>query len=324
MNTYKHLSNEERHLIYILRNKEKYSMNKIAKILNKNRSTISRELKRNTSSTGIYYPTTAHKKYIRRKSNCHMFFMMKYKNFTDLFLQKFNPKSHGVEATIFWIRKNYPSIKVPSSRQVFRSISSKIWKIERKNCLRRKHVKGGRRKKGMLSKIDGKYCIPYTLRPKKINNREEFGHWEADLIVSKRESGHYHLLTLVERKSRRVVIRKIKGKNCKSMIARMYTILRDEKLPVKSITVDNGLEFQMMGITAKQFNFKVYYCQPYSSFQRGSNENIKGIVRRWYKKGTDFSLVSEDKIKTIEWKVNNMPRKMFGYKTAYQIYQENT
>uniref|UniRef100_UPI003872D2E3 transposase n=1 Tax=Malacoplasma iowae TaxID=2116 RepID=UPI003872D2E3 len=65
----------------------------------------------------------------------------------------------------------------------------------------------------------------------------------------------------------------------------------------------------MMGITAKQFNFKVYYCQPYSSFQRGSNENINGIVRRWYKKGTDFSLVSEDKIKTLEWKVNNIPRK---------------
>ena len=118
-------------------------------------------------------------------------------------------------------------------------------------------------------------------------------------------------------------IRKIKGKNAKSMVAKMYTILRDEKLPVKSITVDNGLEFQMMGITAKQFNFKVYYCQPYSSFQRGTNENVNGLIRRWYKKGTDFSLLSEDKIKTLEWKVNNMPRKMFGYKTAYQMYQEN-
>ena len=56
--------------------------------------------------------------------------------------------------------------------------------------------------------------------------------------------------------------------------------------------------------------------------QRGTNENINGLIRRWYKKGTDFSLVSEDKIKTFEWKVNNMPRKMFGYKTAYQMYQE--
>ncbi|WPL37128.1 IS30 family transposase [Malacoplasma iowae] len=146
---------------------------------------------------------------------------------------------------------------------------------------------------------------------------------KPDLIVSKRQSGYYHLLTLVERKTRLVIIRKIKGKNARSMMAKMYTIIRDEKLPIKSITVDNGLEFQMMGITAKQFNFKVYYCQPYSSFQRGSNENINGIVRRWYKNYTSPSLVSEDKIKTLEWKVNNIPRKMFGYKTAYQMYQEN-
>ena len=107
------------------------------------------------------------------------------------------------------------------------------------------------------------------------------------------------------------------------MMAKIYLIIRDEKLLVKSIAVDNGLEFQMMDITAKQFNFKVYYCQPYSSFQRGTNENINVLVRRWYKKGTNFSLVSEDKIKTLERKVNNMPRKMFGYKTTYQMYQEN-
>ena len=59
-------------------------------------------------------------------------------------------------------------------------------------------------------------------------------------------------------------------------MAKMYTIVRDEKLPIKSIIVDNELEFQMMGITAKQFNFKVYYCQHYSSFQRCTNENING------------------------------------------------
>ena len=106
-------------------------------------------------------------------------------------------------------------------------------------------------------------------------------------------------------------------------MAKMYTIIRDEKLPIKSITVDNGLEFQMMGIIAKQFDFKVYYCQHYSLFQRGTNKNINGLVRRWYKKVNDFSLVSEDKIKTLKWKVNNMPRKMFGYKTVYEMYQKN-
>ena len=84
------------------------------------------------------------------------------------------------------------------------------------------------------------------------------------------------------------------------MMTKMYTIIRDEKLPIKIINIDNKLEFQIMGITAKQFNFKVYYCEPYSSFQRGTNENINRLVRRWYKKGTNFSLVSKDKIKTIE------------------------
>ena len=82
----------------------------------------------------------------------------------------------------------------------------------------------------------------------------------------------------------------------------MYTIIRDEKLLIKSITVDNGLEFQMMCITSKQFNFRVYCCQPYSSFRKGTNENINGLVRRWYKKGTDFSLVSQDKTKTLNEK----------------------
>ena len=88
MNTYKHLTKEERHLIYLLWNKEKYLMNKISKILNKNKSTISRELKRNTSSTGIYYSLSAHKKYIRKKSNCHLFSILKYKNFYRFFYSK--------------------------------------------------------------------------------------------------------------------------------------------------------------------------------------------------------------------------------------------
>ena len=131
--------------------------------------------------------------------------------------------------------------------------------------------------------------------------------------------GTFYKLSFIDiggKKNKVGIIRKIKDKNARWMMAKMYPIIRNEKLLIKSITVDNGLEFQIMGITAKQFNFKVYYCQLYSSFQRGTNENINELVRRWYKKGTDFSLVSEDKIKTLEWKVNNIPRKMFGYKTA--------
>ena len=297
-------------------------MNRIAKILNKNKSTISRELKRNTSSTEIYYSLSAHKKYIRRKSNFHLFSMFKYKNFTHIFIQKFNPKSHVVDASFFWIKKNYALVKFTSTRQVFRWINSNTWKIQRRDCLRRKYVKK-KRKIGTFSKINGKYYIPYSLRSEKINNRKEFGYWEADLIVGRKQSGYYYLLILVKMKTRLVIIRKIKGKNARSKMTKMYPIIRGEKLLVKNIVVINGLEFSNDGITAKEFNFKVHYCQPYSSFQKCTNENINVLVRGSYKKGTDFSLVSEDKIKTLEWKVNNMPGKMFGYKIAYQMYQGN-
>ena len=153
--------------------------------------------------------------------------MLKYKNFTDIFIQKFNPKSHGVLATIFWIKKNYPLVKFSSTKQVFRWINSNIWKIQRRDCLRRKYVKEKIRKIRIFSKIDGKYYIPYSLRPEKLNNRKEFGHWETNLIVSRRQSGYYHLLILVKRKTMLAIIRKIKGKNTRSMVTKMYTTIRD-------------------------------------------------------------------------------------------------
>ena len=112
--------------------------------MNKNKSTIYIELKRKAFNT-YYSPDRAHRKYIRIKGNSHMFCMFNYKIFTELFLSKNNKISHGIEATIHWIKTNYPSIKVPSARQVFRWINSKIWVIRRRDCLRRKYHKGKRR-----------------------------------------------------------------------------------------------------------------------------------------------------------------------------------
>lgn len=321
MTNYKHLTKEDRFTISLLFFKENKSLNYIAKFLNKNRSTISRELKRNTFY-GNYYYKKANRKYIRRKSNCHMFCMLKYKTFTELFLSKFNKRSHGIESTIHWIKMNYPCVKIPSVRQVYRWINKKIWVIQRKDCLRGKYKRGRKRIYGMMSKLKSKYFLPISIRSKKINERKEFGHWEADLIIGRKEARSHHLLTLVERTTRYAIIKKIKNKSPKTMIATLYNLIRDEKLIVKSITVDNGFEFEMMGITAKQFKFKAYYCQPYSSFQRGSNENLNGIVRRWFKKGFDFTFLDDKKVLNLQWKINHMPRKMFGFKSSFDIYSQ--
>ena len=78
----------------------------------------------------------------------------------------------------------------------------------------------------------------------------------------------------------------------------------------------------MMGITAKQFGFKAYYCQPYSSFQRGSNENLNGIFRRWFRKGFDFTLLNDNQISNLQWKINKMPRKILNFNSSSDIYKQ--
>jgi IS30 family transposase len=92
-------------------------------------------------------------------------------------------------------------------------------------------------------------------------------------------------------------------------------------LEVKSITIDNGLEFQKIGILAGWLKCKIYYCEPYASYQRGSNENFNGLVRRMWKKQTDFTLIPDETIKFIQDKINNMPRKILNWKSSYQEFQ---
>ena len=318
---YTHLTEKERWIIHHLFFTKKESISQIAKELNRNKSTISRELKRNLNKFGFYNPDSAQKKYIRRKGNTHIFCMLKYKSFTELFLEKFNKRSYGVEATCVYIKRNYPCVKVPSVRQVFNWIKQKIWVVKRNDCLRRKYVKGKKRNKGMLSKIENKYVLPIIWRQNIINDRKEFGHWEADLVMSKRQKGYSHLLTMTERVTRKTFIKLVKGKNPFTINSAIKKLVEENKLKVKTITVDNGVEFSKIGILAYWINCKIFYCQPYSSFQRGSNENANGLIRRWYKKGFDFSLLSEKDVKNLEHKINSIPRKMFNFLSSNEVFK---
>ena len=95
--------------------------------------------------------------------------------------------------------------------------------------------------------------------------------------------------------------------------------IEENKIVTKSITVDNGLEFNTMGITAKRLGVKLYKCDPYCSFQRGSNERANAIVRRFIPKGKSLYNIGQQYLDDIAFKINSMPRKMFDFKTAYEI-----
>ncbi|MFV8473291.1 IS30 family transposase [Mycoplasma sp. AA7A] len=149
-------------------------------------------------------------------------------------------------------------------------------------------------------------------------------HWEIDLFIGKKAGIHDHLLTLVERQTRLFKIIKVYVKDpfeINKKLRKLITIIKSEGMYVYSITADNGIEFEKLQFVAKRKGFQIYKAQPYCSFQRGKNENINAIIRRRYKKGTNFDKVSEKSLKKLEDQINLKPRKIFEWKSAIDIFK---
>lgn len=166
-------------------------------------------------------------------------------------------------------------------------------------------------------------------RPEQIEQREVAGHWEIDLVVGGKGMGTSVLLTLTERKTRKQIIRKLKNKTQSAVIRAINGIERQMgkeafRAVFKSITADNGSEFlDYKALERSVYNGSrthVYYAHPYSSWERGSNENANRMIRRFIPKGCDISKYSRKQIQTIEDWLNNYPRKILNFKTAEERF----
>ena len=170
-------------------------------------------------------------------------------------------------------------------------------------------------------------------RPPEVMNRKEFGHWEMDTVYSKKNSTSRALLVLTERKTRKEIIIAIPNRKAETIVKAIDALER--KLGAvafrkifKSVTVDNGSEFaaaeelERSAINKTIPRTAVYFCHPYSSWERGSNENANIMIRRKHPKGTDFAKVSAAEIKATETWINNYPRKILGYKSSEIMFRE--
>ncbi len=162
-----------------------------------------------------------------------------------------------------------------------------------------------------------------TERPEAANKRTEQGHWEIDLVIGK-QGTKPAILTLVERKTRKSLYVLVKNKTQKEVIAALRRIKRrvkgDFSAVFKSITADNGPEFlDSEGMKKAAKCGEIYYAHPYSSWERGSNENGNRILRRFIPKGTDIGKITAKELQQIEDWVNNYPRRIFDYRTANQM-----
>ena len=156
-------------------------------------------------------------------------------------------------------------------------------------------------------------------RPAEVNDRQEFGHWEGDTILGKEQKSI--ALTLVERKTRKGFILPLKDKSALSVIAAFKTLkelLYYEKL-FKTITFDNGSEFADCHKLETE-NLQVYFAHPYSAYERGANENYNGIIRRYIPKGKDLSQYSPSDLNRINNQIDSLPRKHHNYKTAQMMF----
>ena len=161
-------------------------------------------------------------------------------------------------------------------------------------------------------------------RPATVEDREEFGHWEGDGIVGKGQQGH--LITLVERKLGIGLLFNVQSRESSRIVSIMDNLEqqygRHYSKIFKTITFDNGPEFADSAAMEQNDRTGVYYAHPYSSFERGTNENWNGIVRRFIPKGSSFDKLTDRDMQRISHYINTLPRKRFGYRTPLDLWNE--
>lgn len=315
---YKHLQSHERDEIACLL-AEGYNQKEIAKILKRDPSTISREIKRNGTQINEtrYRSNRAQIRADERKSKSHRKIRLKNDRIRSYVMTKIRE-----ELTPEQIAGRI-KIDMPGSTTNHESIYLFIYKerpdltiylVRGKRKRQKRSIKPGKR----MVKIPNRTMI--TERPIEIDERKEYGHWEADTVVSRQSKAA--LVVVRERKLHLMYIRKIDRKNACNMNKAVIDILK--RFPPgfrRSITFDNGLENAGHEIIAKRLGLKTYFCNPYHSWEKGGVENGIGLIRRYYPKKTDFSLISDSEIFIVEQRLNNRPRKTLNFLTPLETYK---
>ena len=197
----------------------------------------------------------------------------------------------------------------------------KIFLTKDKLCYKKRRSRKNNMMNHTIWNMKNKTVLPIRLRPKYIEKRDEIGHLEIDSILGKRNE-QPSIISIVDRCTRKLWLIKSEYKNEYYTDKLIYEYIVKNDIPVKSITTDNGLEFQALGICAKKLGVKLYKCDPYCSFERGTNERTNALVRRWIPKGSSMKSVPQIYLDDICFEINTMPRKIFGFKSSCEMELE--
>ncbi len=321
--SYSHITSGER---YVIAHLVLYglSLREISRRLNRHHTTISREIKRNrpTYADDAVYWYDAAKEYAderkqkarhtARQSNPKLVHYVK-----DKLTEDWSPEEISGRLSIDY--KNEDRMRV-SHETIYKWIYTDA--IQGGNLythLRRHHKK--RRKQRRYG--SGRGLIPDRVsiseRPDVVDTRERFGDWEGDTVEGAKGSGA--IVSHVERKSRYLVVAKLADKSASTMTnVSVKALQRIPKKMLKTLTVDNGKEFSGFKELEEKTGLSIYFADPYSAWQRGSNENMNGLIRQYLPKGSDFRGVTNKDLALVTKKLNHRPRKCLLYQTPHECF----
>lgn len=304
----KKISRTERLEIEVLIGKG-YALREIARALARSPNTISYELKRNGGRNG-YHALHAHQ-YARTRKRLSRFQWKKIEHDDAL-------KAYIIAGLRKYWNPDEIAGKMREERQPFYASKTAIYEWLRSVYGQRHcpYLYSGRyyrkKRKAKKERIMIPRRVSIEQRPLGATNRTRYGHWETDAIVS-RKGCSGGMQTSSERKSRLIVCDKRTSMRPKETVAALRRIAR--AYLIHSATYDNGIENRFHTETG----IPSYFCDPYSSWQKGSVENANKMIRRFFPKGTDFSAVSQNNIDRVVSIINHKPRKILGYRTALEV-----
>ncbi|WP_160037049.1 IS30 family transposase [Paenibacillus sp. An7] len=286
----------------------------IARELDRHHSTISRELWKNQSLNGYQAAASEHRyKHLRQAQKPREKWMETLgKEIEQRLHETWSPEQISMRYRL----KGEPMV---SFKTIYR------WLYEGRmirNTVQQLRHKGKRQKP---QEKRGRFLVGTSIkqRPKEICSRETFGHWQLDTVVSSRGKSKVCVATCIERKTRLYTAIKMPDRTSLSMeIAIGVDAAQYPAQTFQTATAHRGKEFACFRELEESHGMTVYFADPYSSWQRGSNENGNGLLREFFPKGKDFAKVTEEELEHALQLINNRPRKCLGWKTAHESFEE--
>lgn len=308
---YSQLTRERRYQIYALK-KAGQNQTQIALVIGCHKSTISRELRRNCGAKG-YRPHQADEMAFDRQCDAYRsrIAWQTWQQVEQLLRQDWSPEQIAGRLKL----EQQPTVS-------HECIYLYVYAEKRRGGTLHQHLRSQKQQRKRDSGYIRRGQIPNRIsiekRPKIVARKGRFGDWEADTIVGARHKGG--LLSLVERKSKLIRLRKLATKSAAEMKDHSIALLAPLATRVHTITVDNGKEFCDHELIAAALQAHIYFAHPYASWERGLNENTNGLVRQYFPKKYHFASITDKDVQQVEDLLNDRPRKTLGYRTPNEVF----